>query len=419
MIAALGLAALLAASGAPAFDDVRAAWKPSDVALLDRHGEVVHEVRVDPRRRRLAWAPLREVSPALQAALVTAEDRRFRAHGGVDVRAVAAAALARLTGGPRRGASTITMQVAALLDPSLARAGGTRSVGQKWWQMRQAWALEARWSKDEILEAYVNLVTFRGELQGAGAAAAALFGKAPHGLSDAEATVIAVLVRAPNATMERTRRRALALAGNAVNAADLDGALARALPAPPGTGPRVTLAPHAAQRVLTTGAGASSTLDATVQRAATDGLRRQLVGFRERHVQDGAVLVVDNASGDVLAYVGGSSELSSARYVDGVQGRRQAGSSLKPFLYGLALEQRLLTPASLIDDSPLDVAVATGLYRPENYDRQFRGLVSARVALASSLNIPAVRVLGLVAEGGDHGRTGTRALGSSPNISGA
>jgi hypothetical protein len=104
----------------------------------------------------------------------------------------------------------------------------------------------------------------------------------------------------------------------------------------------------------------------------------------------------DNATGEVLAYVGGSGELASARHVDGVRARRQAGSALKPFLYGLALEMRLVTPATVLEDAPLELAVTGGLYRPRNYDERFRGRVTARTALAASLNVPAVRVLGLV-----------------------
>jgi penicillin-binding protein 1C len=113
-------------------------------------------------------------------------------------------------------------------------------------------------------------------------------------------------------------------------------------------------------------------------------------------VEDAAVLVADNVTGEVLAYVGGSGLLSSSRYVDGIQARRQAGSSLKPFLYGLALDQRLITPASLLEDTPLEIPVSGGLCRPQNYDEQFRGLVTVRTALASSLNVPAVRTLTLV-----------------------
>src|SRR5262249_53509410 len=128
----------------------------------------------------------------------------------------------------------------------------------------------------------------------------------------------------------------------------------------------------------------------------TETLRRHLLAVRAQRVEDGTVLVVDNATGEILAYVGGSGELSGAPYVDGVQARRQAGSTLKPFLYGLALERRVLTPASLLEDTPLDLAVAGGLYRPQNYDDHFKGLVTVRTALASSLNVPAVRTLTLI-----------------------
>ena len=109
---------------APAFSDVRAGYRASDLLLLDRHGEVIQEVRTDPRRRRLGWTPLDEISPALRSAVLASEDRRFFAHGGVDGRAVVAAGLQRIAGGHLRGASTITMQLATLLDPELRRRGG-------------------------------------------------------------------------------------------------------------------------------------------------------------------------------------------------------------------------------------------------------------------------------------------------------
>jgi penicillin-binding protein 1C len=138
------------------------------------------------------------------------------------------------------------------------------------------------------------------------------------------------------------------------------------------------------------------TLECRLQAFAADILRRHLLALRTQHVFDGAVLVVDNHTGEVLAYVAGSGDLSSARYVDGIQARRQTGSLLKPFLYGMAIERKILTPASLLEDELLNVPVFGGLYRPRNYDEGFRGLVSARTALAGSLNIPAVRTLGLV-----------------------
>jgi penicillin-binding protein 1C len=385
----------------PAFAQVREAWRPSDVRLLDRHGVVMHELRLDPTRRRLAWTPLHEISPALPAAVIASEDQRFFRHGGVDGRAVIAAALVRLRGGPPRGASTISMQVASLLDRALARGSGPRTASQKWRQMRLAWALERRWSKAEILEAYLNLVSFRGELQGVAAAAGVLFDKRPHGLTAAEAAVLSALLRAPGADAAIVERRASAIDGAQSSAGEVTAAVARAVAAPDGAGPRVAMAPHLARRLLRDRAAgdARSTLDAQTQRVTFGAVTKQLLAVRAERVNDGAALVLDNATGDVLAYVGGAGELSSAPHVDGVQARRQAGSTLKPFLYALALDQRLLTPASLLEDSPLDVAVPGGIYRPQNYDDRFRGLVTTRIALASSLNVPAVRVLGLVGAG--------------------
>jgi len=387
----------------PAFETVRAQWRPSEAALLDRSGEVIHEQRVDLKRRQLEWVALVDVSPALRAAVLTSEDRRFESHGGVDVSAVAAAAFQRASGHGARGASTITMQVASMLDPALRRHGGPRSLPQKARQMRVAWAIESRWSKPQILEAYLNLVTFAGELGGVSAASRVLFDKAPHGLSTAEALVLAALLRAPNAAKAKVVARAERLAPpGAADRAELTLAAARLASIASRQTSRVALAPHAAARILKAQpAGAlpvrvASTLDGRVQRFVVDTLTRQLLAVHDQRVQDGAVLVADNATGEVLAYVGGSGDLSTARHVDAVQARRQAGSALKPFLYALAFDQRLLTPASLLEDAPLEVATPTGLYRPHNYDEQFRGLVSVRTALAGSLNVPAVRALGLV-----------------------
>ncbi|MCW5890515.1 MAG: penicillin-binding protein 1C [bacterium] len=405
-----GLAALyLTRPAVPAFATVHAEHRPSDVRLLDRDGVVLHERRTDPSRRRLDWVPLGDVSPALRAAVLTAEDRHFRTHRGVDWPALVRGLLRR------RGASTVTMQVAALVDPALRVHRGPRGPRAKWRQIRVARALERAWSKDEILETYLNLVTFRGELVGVGAAAGVLFGKAPHGLDAAESVTLAALLRAPAAARERLTQRGAAL-GAAMAPPVAAGAVARAvataLTAPVGGRPAPAWAPHVARRLLPSGAvraDVHSTLSAPLQRAAVTALRRNLLAVRARGVEDGAVLVVDNRSGDVLAYVGSSGALSRAPHVDGVVARRQAGSALKPFLYGLALEQRLLTPATLLEDAPLEIATAQGLYRPRNYDERHRGLVSVRTALGASLNTPAVRVLELL--GGEPFLARLRALG--------
>lgn len=389
----------------PSFQDIRTAHRPSDKRLLDRSGVVIHELRTDMQRRLLAWTPLAEISPALQTAVLAAEDRRFYRHNGVDYSALVAAAIQRITGGPRRGASTISMQLGSMLEPHHQPSSGSRTLSQKWDQMQHAWTLERSWSKTEILEAYLNLVSFRGELQGVAAAASVLFRKSPHGLTQAEASVLAVLLRSPNASQNTVTHRVQALQkilGTETTQQELDAlglAITQALDAPPGFGPRIDLAPHVAHRLLRdtqTATTVRSTLDAALQRVLNDILHRHILAVQERNVRDGAVLVVENATGNVLAYVGSSGDLSSARYVDGVQARRQAGSTLKPFLYGLALDQRLLTPASVLKDLPLNVSVVGGLYRPQNYDEVFTGLVTVRTALAASLNIPAVRTLALI-----------------------
>ena len=386
----------------PPFDAVRAAHGPSDARLLDRHGVVLDARRIDTTRRRLDWVSLDAIAPALRRAVVAVEDRRFTEHGGVDLRAVAAALGQAIRGGPSRGASTISMQLAALLDPRLRPHGGARSLAQKWGQVRLARALERAWSKDQILEAYLNLVGFRGELEGVGAAAAALFATTPGALTGAESAVLAALVGAPGAPTAAVVRRTAALRPrlpDAPTADAIEAAVRRALAVVPAMPSPPSLAPHVAQRLLGTSPAVRTTLDAGLQRAATAALERNLLAVRERGVQDGAVLAIANDTGDVLAYVGSSGRLSAARHVDGVRARRQPGSALKPFLYALAIERRLLTPASLLEDAPLEIALPSGLYRPHDYEDRFLGLVSVRTALASSLNTPAVRTLGLV--GGD------------------
>ena len=385
-----------AAAWPPRFEDVRGAWRASDVRLLDRNGAVLSERRVDPAVRRLAWTPLAEVSPALVRAVLLSEDARFREHAGFDALAFAASLRDALLHGRRRGASTITMQLASLLRPDLTPARGGRSLAQKLRQIAAARAIEARWSKDEILEAYLNRASFRGELQGVAAATQGIFGKAPHGVGDDEALVLAALLRAPNAAPARVAERAGALAARSGAEPGLAAARAtQALARPPAVAHAADLAPHLAARLLPPGAGGdvATTLDAGAQRLAAAAIRDQLVALSGRNVRDAAALVVDNATGGVLAWVGSSGDLSSSPHVDGVRARRQAGSTLKPFLYALAFDDRLLTPASHLDDSPLDVSTPGGVYRPENYDRLFRGLVTARVALASSLNVPAVRTV--------------------------
>src|SRR5260370_26192590 len=395
-------ALMLAMSGppAPTFAEVRARWHPSEAQLLDRNGDPVHELRIDRHGRRFAWTTLDQISPALTQAIVTSEDHRFWSHHGVDVIAITTSAARAMVGGKSRGASTITMQLASILDPSLGKSRARKTILRKFRQVFAALAIERRWSKPEILEAYLNLVTYRGELQGIGAASRVMFGKAPHGIDSAEAVALAALIRAPNARRESVAIRANALSrtlrSNGPSRVAIASALESAFSRTNGYA-RIALAPHLAERLLHGESGsARCALDRELQRFVIDTLHRQIVDVRDRGVDDGAAIVVDNASGEVRAYVGGVGDLSNAPDFDAIRAPRQPGSTLKPFLYALALDQHLLTAASLIEDTPLELPEQRGIYRPLDYDRQFRGLVSMRTALASSLNVPAVRTADLV-----------------------
>ena len=390
------------ANALPTYQEVRRSYVKSDSLLLDRRGEIIHELRVDKERRRLDWTPLKNISHVLKEAVIQAEDKRFYEHGGVDYRSIGAALIQGLTSEGLRGASTITMQLAALLDRELQSKNGKRSLWQKERQIRNAWEIEKGWSKAEIFEAYLNLVTFRGELQGILAASRGLFGKDPHGLDQSESLILASLIRSPNAPSMEVSRRALLL-NRAMNwqveGDDIHAEMRQVSLGPHLVRPQATLAPHVARPVLQgrpNGCTVTSTLDGRMQRFAMDRLAHHLLSLKSQNVKDGGLLVLENSTGDVLAYASYSGDPSSSRFLDGVQARRQAGSTLKPFLYGLAFDQRILTPASLLDDSPLDMAVISGIYQPQNYDSQFKGFVTSRIALASSLNVPAVKTLSLV-----------------------
>ena len=395
-IVALSLAACAAAAQAlPTFAEVKAAHRPSDITMLDRHGVPIQTLRVDKSVRRLPWVPLADMSPALLQAIVLSEDRRFYEHSGVDWSAVARSAWGNVWNQKTRGASTLTMQLAGLIDDGLARPAAGRSVAQKIGQALTATQLETRWKKSEVLEAYLNSVPFRGEIVGIDALAQTLFGKHPSGLDAQEAALAAALVRGPNAPAATVAQRAcgvLQLQSMSCTGviALTETALARRGGMPLGE----QLAPHFARQVIAADGAAAqrSTLDAGLQRIAVAALRRQLAELSGRNVEDGALVVLDNTNGEVLAWVGSSGDLSGAAQVDGVIARRQPGSTLKPFVYELAFEKKLITPASLLDDSAAQIATASGLYLPQNYDGDFKGWVSARTALGASLNVPAVRV---------------------------
>lgn len=383
----------------PSFAEFRASYRSSEGRLLDRHGVLLQERRLDARGRALEWAPLSAVSPELKRAVLLVEDRRFFSHGGLDYRAALAAAWRNLVAGGHRGASTLTMQLVTYLEPELRRKK------RGWWdkvrQANLAWEIEKRWGKEEIFEAYLNLVSFRGEYQGVESAARALFDKAPHGLDARESFLLASLLQNPGMRAARAGDRLCAFAAEEPAlgpCAELRAFAALALGAPAKVRRRVSLAPHLAAKLLSPARPEVRTsLDANLQSYAHELLAEQIRALGAQNVRDGAVVVLENKSGQVLAYVGGSGAYSDSPAVDMAEAPRQAGSTLKPFLYGAAFAKGILRPNSWVLDEPLRLSVdGRGDYRPENYDRSFHGPVSVAKALGSSLNIPAVRTIDLV-----------------------
>lgn len=388
----VGMAVAVLTAQVPRYEEVRAIHSGSEAVLLDRNNVVINRFRVDHQQRMLGWIALDAMSPILLRVVVASEDQRFWKHPGVDPIGMVSALLDNLQRTRARGASTISMQLASLLDQTYSSHGWRGKLKQ----VRDAMAIELHWSKREILEAYLNLASFRGELVGIDAASRGLFAKGPGGLDTADAAVLAALLRAPGATRYKIGQRACA----AMRAIQMEAGCERAhftangLPVAGYPMLGINEAPHLARRLLRApGESIRVTLDADLQRFASETLRTHLAELTQRNVEDGAVVVLDNLSGEVLAYVGSSGDLSGAANVDGVAASRQPGSTLKPFLYGLAMDQRWLNASSILDDSPLALTTPSGLYIPQDYDRNFHGAVSVRTALGSSLNVPAVRTL--------------------------
>ena len=385
----------------PSFQSVRDSIQNSELILLDRNGKILHEIRNNKLNRRTNWIKLENISDAVVRALLIAEDKNFFEHKGVDWKALTDGALRYFTFRGKRGASTITMQLASILEPHLKGKAGGRTLPQKWDQIQYAQELERKWSKEEILESYLNLVNFKGELVGIDSASHALFQKEAHGLDELESSIIVSFFKSPSGKENRIADRACYIAKvqeSNVDCEKIKEKVRDIFSKTYYTRPRNGFTYHIAHELNKTGQQKlKTTLDLEIQILAQEILRKQLLNLKGKNVKDGAILVLENATGDVLAYVGGASrDISSAYEIDGVKSRRQAGSTLKPFIYGLAFEKNIITDNTILNDNPIDIQVGTGIYSPSNYQDSFFGDVSARVALASSLNIPAVKVLGML-----------------------
>ncbi|PYP70876.1 MAG: penicillin-binding protein 1C [Gemmatimonadetes bacterium] len=375
--------------------------------LADRHGLVLRTTRA-PDGSLVRSLPLSEMDPKILQAFLALEDRRFYEHGAVDPRAALRAARDNLRAGHVvSGASTITMQLARLLRPAAGGAGG-RTWGAKLQQVLWALRLERHLTKQTILEQYLNRVPLGQGTIGVAAGARLYFDASATHLSLAQAALLAGLARAPSTanpfiSTERAqarRARALTRMRDAGYAADPELAWAAAEPLLPQRSAAPFLAPHFTSRLLAWSdeLGESpdgvrrTSLDLALQTRLEAELRHTVQVLRERGVEQAALVVLDNRTGEILAWVGSPDFWAdSAGQVDMVVSPRQPGSALKPFLYALAFD-RGYTPASVIADLPHTYETPTGPYRPRNYDRAFHGPVRAREALASSYNVPAIEL---------------------------
>src|SRR5256886_3701124 len=364
--------------------------------IVDRNGKLLRAYAMADGRWRLPVDAKTAVDPGYLKLLLAYEDRRFWSHGGVDPLALGRAALQLGTSGHIvSGGSTITMQLARLMEPRRER-----SVYAKLRQMVRAVELERQLSKQEILDLYLALAPFGGNLEGIRAASIAYFGKEPKRLSLAEAALLVAwpqspetrrLVRYPQAA-RAARDRVLDRMVEEGRVSKEDAAQAKAVAVPRLRKLMPILAPHSSDQAISIVKGApiiKLTLDSNLQKVLEPLARDRAIALGP-NISVG-IIVVDNASGDVLARIGSADYFDDSRagQVDMTRAVRSPGSTLKPFIYGLAFEDGFVHPDSLIDDRP----IRFGSYAPENFDMTYQGTVPVKRALQLSLNVPAIALL--------------------------
>jgi penicillin-binding protein 1C len=364
--------------------------------ITDEKGEVLHAFLTPDQKWRMK-TELQEIAPLLRKAILAKEDRYFYRHPGVNPLAVARAAFNNLVSGRRTsGASTITMQVARALEPR------RRTFFAKLAEAFRAFQLEWKYSKEEILQLYLNLVPYGGNIEGVKAASLIYFRKYPDHLSLAEITALSIIPNRPSSLVigrsnaliveERNRWLRRFAATGTFSEKEIRDALAEPLEARRNALPREV--PHLANRLRKANPAEPSirtfirlNTQQKVEKLTLDYIRT----LRAGGIRNAAVLVIDNTTRQVIAYAGSASfsDTTDGGQVDGVTAVRQPGSTLKPLLYGMAMDEGWLTPRKVV----LDVPVSYAGYAPENYDRNFNGQVTVEEALAQSLNIPAVNAL--------------------------
>ncbi len=391
---------LVSQSQIPSFEEVKQNFSTSEFYILDKNQEKIQVLRKNPQERRLEWISLEEISLPILESVRIAEDKRFFEHKGVDWFALGDGVFRTLTFSSPRGASTISMQVAGILKEGLKKR--RRNFFEKLTQIQLALELEKSWSKQQILETYLNLVPFRGELVGIHAASWGIFQKHPHSLNKLESLLLASMIKSPSFKIEKIIERACYLQKLQYAIEDcskLNEIGFKFLTKPYFIKREENFAYHLGIKIFQRNKELQefiTTLDKNLQIQTLEFAKLRMKELVSQNVRDVGVLIVENSTGNILSYVGGLFEFSQTPYVDSVVAQRQAGSTLKPFLYAVGLEKKYFNLASLILDSPIQFNVGTGLYAPGNYGDRYFGYVTIKQALASSLNSPAVQVLEMI-----------------------
>ena len=392
-----------------AVEDAKNFLEPSRVASLvikDRHGTVLRDTPSSETETRAKWVKLEDISWNMVSAVLAAEDRRFFDHNGVDPLAVARAMAANIKAGKFvEGGSTITQQVVKVAT------GGSmdRTVKRKLVETAGAMFIERKFGKERILEAYLNWVVFGNLTRGVGAAGRLYFNKPPKHLTISEAAALAALLRAPTAMnpykhpekLEKRRRWILERMLDLGMITKKDYSYSTKHPPEYVRCGSPFLAPHLVEEVLEKAGQQKfaageivTTIDKKLQDEVEHLADKMIEKVRHLDISNAAVIVIHNKTGEVLAYVGSSAYFDEDRegMNDGVMARRSPGSTLKPFIYAAAFE-RDYYPSLVTEDIETAFSTPIGMYRPRNYDGLYHGPVRLRVALGSSFNIPAVKLV--------------------------
>jgi penicillin-binding protein 1C len=365
--------------------------------ITDDKGEVIHAFLTSNEQWRMK-TELEEISPLLRKTIVQKEDKYFYRHFGINPVAVGRAFVMNVfTGRRTSGASTITMQVAKALEPK------KRNIGNKVIEMFRALQLELKYSKDEILQLYLNLVPYGGNIEGVKSASILYFGKNPDHLSLAEITALSIIPNRPSSLVigknneeivkQRNKWLNRFAKENVFTKKEIEDALAEPLTAKRSVVPK--LAPHLAYKLKQSGGPIIKTnLQLNTQYKTEKLVQDYVRTLRLSKIRNAAVIIIDNETHKVITYVGSGdfADTTDGGQVNGAAAVRQPGSTLKPLLYGLCFDEGLLTPKKMMNDVPVNYAG----YAPENYDKNFNGPVTVEYALEHSLNIPSVKALNML-----------------------